>query len=548
MLRNPILIFTLILTIYMIWYEHTGNAPVLDRVSATTSYPLLLLGGGGLLVACECAMRMWRTENSEAIDVSPASEGVRTAALLMAASTPVVLGVIVQAATLVTQLLDRPVTELVPAELVTGPVAVAIMVAAGVAAGRWFPSRFTGPMVLVGGLVLSTVLSMYDLRRLVGEVLPWFGLYVPIDVYVPYQVMFRPAGSHLLYLFGILAVLAAVTILKGSTGKLAVSIGALVGVVLIGVGGMGQIREYRAYDEGARLAALLPPDAEYVCETEGVVEYCVLPGYQPWVGEWDALIQPVLDLVPTTVEAFTVRQYPTGLFDSLLLYGSRRDLAGNDLTTGVFWGRGAGTGQVGGDGHPFGMALGAAAWVTGFPRAGTEGGWVDLVDENGNYAGSEWTTDLDLVEPDQRSANECSAGNQGRAVVALWMAARASDVTEQHLRNLVEKPPYPLFEEFTDADGNPYTTFHGISDQMSVGQQYPWWPVVYFMSEAYYAYQLLELPEDQVRAVVAANWEMLTDPTTSTVTAVEVLGLDVVPGLEEASEDRFRFTRYSPCG
>jgi hypothetical protein len=64
--------------------------------------------------------------------------------------------------------------------------------------------------------------------------------------------------------------------------------------------------------------------------------------------------------------------------------------------------------------------------------------------------------------------------------------------------------------------------------------------------EAYYAYQLLDLPDDEVNRLILENWAFLTDPATDTREAIEVFGLEPVPGYDNYFPDEYTF--YPVCG
>lgn len=538
MLKSPVLWFTVVLAGLVMWMEHAGMAPVLNTASATTSLPLLLIGGGGLLVACESAMRMWRTEGSEAIDITPSSNSARTTAMLLAAITPVALAVFVQTAAVVGLMFDRPVTSLIFSELLTGPVVVVLMVALGVAAGRWFPSRFTGPLTLVAAVSVTLILSMSFLRQQFGEVSSWFGIYVRLDTNI--EGVFRPAFPHLIYLLGITGVLAALALARSwAANRLTPVALATVGGLLIAVGAIGQVSAYDNYDRETALDPLLPPQVEYVCETHSSVEYCVLPGYEAWIAEWEALVQPVLDLAPSeAVAPLLVRQYPGGLLDEML--GWRRpDLAGNHLATGVLWGRGPGV-RPSGESFPYGMALGAASWTVALPTELVRVVEVEIIAPEG-YSIEVPTTDIEGHPEEDTFLQFCTTVNQGRAVVALWMAAQASEEAKEYFLNEVGPMEYPIVDDGT------VMVWQRWMESFGNGQFHPWWPLNFQIHEAFYAKELLSQPAEEVRGILLANWEELVDPSTTTMRAVEIFGLRAIPGHDEFLSDLQNWYTYPPC-
>jgi hypothetical protein len=289
----------------------------------------------------------------------------------------------------------------------------------------------------------------------------------------------------------------------------------------------------------------MPPLADDVCQVRGSVEYCALAGYEAWIEEWAEMVEGVLDVAPdnVTFTQLAVRQYPTRLIDQ----GQSFTLEyGPGLAIGAWWNRAAG-GITQADAYPFAIALGAGSWAVGIPFERIPGRWVWEVDEAGNRISSEFVTGIEGVPKDEiEYAPYCSTLNQGRAMVALWMAAQVDQRTGEYLSNRLERTQAPLVEDFVDSDGSTLPVFQGMLEWMDNGQYYPWYLVLYWMHEAYYAHELLDRPAADVEALIAQNWETLTDPSTTTAEVVQLLGVDPVPGLSEwmaAHQDTF----YEPC-
>lgn len=535
--RHPATILGFVLAAWAMWALNTGQAPVLNRAGANTATPLVLLAGGGLVAVADSAVRLWKTERSEAIDVAPASARVRTLGLLLAAITPAVIALILQFSALGAMLFDQPVTSLDWWDTLTGPAVVAMASAAGVAAGRWVPSWFTGPLMLVVLGSGSVAVRSFEMRQSYGDWVAWLAPLVPLE-FDPVEIAFRPTGLHLLYVVALVGVFTATALIRGSgrrgwlpTVALLLSLGAVV------VLGASQAAAYADYDRSARIAEYLPPAAEYVCEEKGTVTYCAYPEYEPWIREWAVVVEPVLALAPEHLRdrALQVRQYPTRALD-LFFDGSEfgfEDEPG--LATGMWWGRGAGgiENRID-DAYPFGMALGTASWLVGLPLEPVAGTTEVIRDETGEIIRVEFLPGVEGANPDEITYRNCSTLDQGRAVVALWLAAQAGPVAEQHLRNLIEHSRFALTDTYTRIDGSGDTQdyFH-LYDELGVGQPYPWYALSFHLHEAYYAHQLLDRPDEQVLELIHANWELLTDPSTTTLQAIEVLAVEPLAGFEE---------------
>jgi hypothetical protein len=198
------------------------------------------------------------------------------------------------------------------------------------------------------------------------------------------------------------------------------------------------------------------------------------------------------------------------------------------LATGMWWGRQVGgDGDTWGDAYPFGMALGAAAWAVGLPLEPVAG-----IMEFPPNASPSFTPGTEGRSPDEISYQACETWNQGRAVVALWMASQASPETEQHLRNQIEQPRYPLIETIEDSQSDGTFTVYSFRDTIGVGQPYPWYALEFHKREAYYAYQLLGQPHTEVAEAIRTNWDVLTDPERTTMEALALLGVSPLADYE----------------
>lgn len=544
---HPATLIGFVLACVALWALNTGSAPVLNRAGATTSLPLALVAAGGMIAAADAAVRMWKTERSEALDVTPASERARTLGLLMASLGPLALALGLQAVALIGMSLDRPVTVLDWWDVLAGPLVVLLGTVIGVAAGRWAPSRLTGPVALVVVAAITITLSSYGVLQRAGLGARWLAPIVPLE-FDPYELSFRPTGAHALYLVGLIGVLVSVAALRGQMRHTWLPLAALLlslGLTVLSAG--AQFAAYEEFDYEATLARYVPPAAEYTCEVSGSVEYCAHPGYEEWIEEWEALVQPVLELAPQDVanRPLRVTQYPTQALDLLFDGSSGHDvdpLPG--LATGMWWGRRPGGNEWGGA-WPFGMALGTSAWAVGLPLELTKGQWITEYDENGDITSSEFVAGTEGVPEDQVASMVCTTLNQGRAMIALWMAAQASPVTEQHLRNKIEDPDQPIFEDWVNDEGETVTLYVGVAQSFDVGQPYPWYALDFANHEAYYAYQLLDLPNEEVATLILRNWDYLTDPTTDTREALQVFGLEPVPGYNNYFPDDYTF--YPVC-
>ncbi len=515
-LLHPATLIAFAVAVYAMWALHNVEAPVLNRVSASSVLPVLIFAAGLLIATSEASMRVWKTDQSEALDVAPTPPRVRTIGLLLAALAPVLVAVAFQGAAVMVMTLDQPVTAIDLWDVLAGPVLAAWAVILGVAVGRWVPTRFTGPLTVVAMVSVLVILDMYFLRRRFGVLPRWFGPFVPLD-WEPVEISFRPTREHLIYLLGLVGVFAVVALLRGPSGRRTVLYGALVAsLVVVGIGVQGQRAAYALFDRATVLASYMPPQADYICARIGGVEYCALPGYERWIEEWAANVGPVLDIAPQDAwpESRQVKQYPTRLMDQ----GQSFELTYEPgVATGLWWSRGPG-GVRQADAHKFGMSLGTAGLAVGLSSERIAGVWTEVRTGDGEGEYYLEFVPVDEVAPgveDEISYYRyCDTMHQGRAVVALWLAGSVSDSHRQYLDNRIE----------------------GMNEWLDNGQYYPWYLWEFKIQEVYYARQLLDRPQPQVRSLVSEHWATLTDPATTTAQAVRLLGMDLLPGHEEWTE------------
>jgi hypothetical protein len=126
------------------------------------------------------------------------------------------------------------------------------------------------------------------------------------------------------------------------------------------------------------------------------------------------------------------------------------------------------------------------------------------------------------------------------------MASQASPVTEQHLRNQIEQPRNRLIETIEDSQTDGTFTVYNFWDTIGSGQAYPWYALEFHKREAYYAYQLLDQPHSEVAEAIHDNWNVLTDPETTTVEALALLGVSPLADYER-SHDGSMFDRQPAC-
>jgi hypothetical protein len=513
LLRHPAVLAATALSVWLLWRWGKGTVPVLHYADIATQFPLAPLAGAALLGTNLAVLRPHRDGAVDLYGATRLSLARRTLAHLLSVLPLAALGGVLVVADLA-WLAGVPGSVGTPhvAEAATGPALIVLGGWLGVLLGRVWRSVAVAPLVLVGLAVGSlTLADLYmgghDQRSWV-----WLGtLLRPVTLDPPPAALLgRPASWHLVYLLGAAVVLGALAV-WGSQAQARVrrraqaATGAVVVAALAVTTGAAvvQTRPTSPALAARRLAAASNPAAHQVCQRRGPAVYCVFPGFEPQIGLWEPTVRAVLAGVPPAAAAravpVTVAQrigWPR-LFedeDSLALAQPR---AGDRPVApiGTAWGR---------DGQALAttqarLASNVAARVTGPPD--------HLPQPSGGQP-----------KPSAGSAAELPPPNPGcnaRAVVALWLAARASPHAAAGLRQQVTDGRYPPIVFTND-----------------VGFDEPIWG----LREAEFALALLERPSDQVARTLWRHWDLLMAPATTLERLGELVGAQPPPHRTSAPE------------
>lgn len=311
MLRNPLAWVGVAVSVGWAVFELREQAPVLNRVSvmlAWTMIPLALTVG---MVAGWAVLRAKGRTDADPPAVLPLGMAQRTGGVIVGLVYPALLTVGVQAGLLAWTFTRNPVTAVVWAELLAGPVFVVLAGTVAAAASRWVPHSAT-PLLAVlglGGVLVSFPYRAEEWGRRVG--VEWLApLAWPQDI-MPYELAFRPSGRHLAYLAALVLSIAGIAFVshRKSSWPLLV-VGPVVAVIL----GTAQLGEVPSEQRVAALDRLVGNEADLECEHNGVVEYCAMPGYAGWIQYWVEYVGPVVAAAPASAaEGLQVRQYPVPL-------------------------------------------------------------------------------------------------------------------------------------------------------------------------------------------------------------------------------------------
>jgi hypothetical protein len=513
LLRHPAVLAATALSVWLLWRWGKGTVPVLHYADIATQFPLAPLAGAALLATNLAVLRPHRDGAVDLYGATRLSLARRTLAHLLSVLPLAALAGVLVVADLA-WLAGVPGSVGAPhvAEAATGPALIVLGGWLGVLLGRVWRSVAVAPLVLVGLAVGSlTLADLYigghDQRSWV-----WLGtLLRPVTIDPPPAALLgRPAGWHLVYLLGAAVVLGALAVWRSQAQARArrraqAVTGAVVVAALAVTTGAAvvQTRPTSPALAARRQAAATDPAAHQVCQRRGPAVYCVFPGFEPQIGLWEPTVRAVLAGVPPAAAAravpLTVAQrigWPR-LFEEEGEEGEEASVAGDQgragdrpvAPIGTAWGR---------DGQALAttqarLASNVAARVTGPP------------DHPPQPSGEQ-------PKPSPGSAAELPPPNPGcnaRAVVALWLAARASPHAAAGLRQQVTDGRYPSIVFTNDVD---------VDDT--------WWGV----REGRFALALLERPGDQVTQTLWRNWDLLMSPATTLERLGELLGVQPPPG------------------
>jgi hypothetical protein len=534
MLRHPLIVLGALsgsgALIFMTWNE----APVLNRHDSAVAEALIPVAATLLIVAHFASMRAVRSRATDLYDASPTSNTIATTGLLLAVGWVAAASLLLQLALLGYMETAGAVGAPRPPALLVGPAGVLFAGALGVALGRWTPWLGASPLALIALVAISAlVLSDAYAHPMRG----WLAPFVMSDAWGGgvSEFALRPHGPHLLYVVG-LATMAAFAALARYRRAI---FGALACVAVIGTTAAGyvQVQEPTAAEFEAVRQRLLHPDWMRACEEIASVRYCVFSGYEPWTNHWRRVVTPILAAVPPADRpALTIAQLPTEneIYEAGWQGGSvraytryRRTRPSTEVNPSLRWARNS---RLGDAEIALGVRIASHA-------VGIEDGFVIT---EADVAGFKRPRRFGLRIG--KVARTCTTLDQGRSVVALWMAASATPEAQDAFERAQAGVSSDAASSFDPVqwgiDGYGWNYF---------GEQTIYWGT----REALYAEQLLARDDAEVRSSLARNWGSLIDPDTTTDEAAALLGLQPLPSLNEImARPNFRTERYVgsvPC-
>lgn len=532
LLRHPASLVGAVLALAVPVVASWTDVPVLNRYDALAVESLIPFGCGILIAAHLGTMRAQRHRTTELFDSVATSKSLMTTGHLIASAYAAAFALVLVLAELAYLKAIGGVTVPRPEIVLTGPALIAFAASLGVALGRWAPHLFIAPLALAGivGICTTLTTNTYAHDR---ELL---SLWVPSEVVngTVSEFSVRPYEWRLAYIAGLALVAAAAAFAHPRRHRV---VAAGVGILLvIGTGYAGA----RTMEHLPRRTLIAEAEAasdelrDRACREHAAVRYCAFEGYESWIDRWRAPVEGVLAAVPAAARPvdLQIAQLPgDGQLDydggnAVLARRMRREMnRGTEVNPSFSWGRRADEGK-----SELALALAAAVRATAIDTR------FRLTEAD--TAGMKKPQRFGL-KPGRRYQS-CTTLEQGRSIVALWLAARATPGTETAFRAVYSRSPY-----LADPDGGG-TYFEpqlwGLDEY--VYETIGWVAITWGTREAAYAVDLLQRDEAEVRAAIAADWPRLTDPATTTDEAAAILGLSPLVPLEVAIDNWDYFRRF----
>ncbi|MEV4705652.1 hypothetical protein [Actinoplanes sp. NPDC049316] len=284
--------------------------PRWDVFTANSGMASLVLAGFLVLIGHLAASRDHRHGSTEFARTLPSPARRRTVGLLALVPAAGLVAASAVLAELILLLPSWPVGAFDPWLIGVAVVIPMVGAAVGVAVGRWLPSTATGPLTLFG---LAAVLAILPVLGSSADALPWLLFPVVLDENVA-PTMPRPTGAHLLYLVALLVAVVAGALLRHR--RLLTSIVMAVALVLA-VAAVQRQRDERVPTGPETALPYLDESAQH-CERRGLVTYCALHGYGPWISLWRDAIDPVVRALPPGVTDLPLVRQGTGPATSVI--------------------------------------------------------------------------------------------------------------------------------------------------------------------------------------------------------------------------------------
>lgn len=488
-LRRPVTWIGFLASLWQLWSMVGTWAPVLERDSINLAGGLLPLMAAALLVTFSATLR--ERDAVELLEPLPGGRNRRLAGIYLGNMAAFVgLGLVAQTAGIVYLLVGGPIGSFNWWEIAAGPAAIAMTAAIGMILGRRIPHPVVAPAMLLG-LAYYQAVSAPDTswdwwhEMGLGFLAPW----MPFHPFRPLETIAdRPSVLRVAYFLLASAALVFWS-MKLSRSRRALLIGGTAALV-VGLGiTMASIDLVGGWNE------FPPASANQICVEADSVEYCAYPATEEWIPRWQQVVSDVDALFPVDLELTVQRPINTSWDDN-----SGVPQTGHVIMTTLLWDR-AGALPL----AAFDLALPAAQSAVGLPTQPTDREYTIEEIEALIADNPQMPPDFfwDMLERGEMTRSACSAQDQARAVVAVWLAGVAVPGSE------------PIFAH--RAAGT--------------------WPEVFFPGHAWngidvlavdfaLARDMLALPAPSVHAELQARWSEVLDPATTAADLASWFGLE----------------------
>lgn len=490
---------------------------VYDRNDVDLIIYLVPYAWGTLIASNLLTLRSRRWGSDELLGTTPIPQRSRTVAHLLA---PIGLlpgaAVLLAVAFAIGTVSGRAVGTPRPWVVVTGLLLVVGGGGVGVAVARWLPRPVFGWVAVLVTIVLQVNFGQLDPRW------RWlhFSMYGNQAINYPNLAADHHA-AHAAYLVAGIVFVAAVALARDGVDRNVASIGIAALAVLV-LTGVAQTRPPSSTDAAAFAKRLEDPGATQICERPGAFTVCADPAYVDFLVYWREPVEGVLRRVPSGAVApgLTIRQRP--MIDarislpnevSELVDPSKAWPDDAEVSVSNQWALPSPDASPDPARFQLSLAFRTASATLGLapdarwsPTSATSGDW----------------TRIPLAEPQSQRPitgplSPCLAGD-ARAVVATWLAGQATPATRQELRRRAGEV---VGYEWTD---NPITFDAVYTYSEELPSVLPEQGVAINGADVVAATALLDRPDDEVAAVLAAHWNQLGRSAETTVTVVELLG------------------------
>jgi hypothetical protein len=553
LIRHPVFFVGGLLSLALFGLLTWQAAPVLHRDDTYVAGALLPLAAATLMVTNLAASRAARNGTDELYDGTVTSSALRTAGHLLSLTFAVGAAAGLVCVMFIYMLLDAPAGTPRIAEILTGPVTVALLGAVGIALGRWKPHPALGPIAVVALialeiLLIQPVIGLEGTNGGMASRAPWFAPWVPLSLTgeVPPELVIRPAAWHLFYLVGLVVLFAGLALARQGLPRPVIAL-LVAGTAGTAVGLVGQLTPPGPAQRAALVAFVEEPKQNQVCEQRRGITYCAYPAYVPWIDRWAKPIEGALKRIPPDArpQGVVVRQtfgsyfegptdLPPATVDKIQRADRARVRAGGTDTiwTRTDWGRGETEGQ-----YEIGLALDVAIEAVGLPTTRPEMRLspedIALLKETViPTVPRKFRAKAERRLQPGRGGRGCNTAGQARATIAWWIAAQATHATRATVARVATDSPYGLW--IYEYEGKRIATYLGpFTPLYPLNPPQMWDRVTFTDAEFHYTAKLLERPTNEVATFVTERWDDLTAPTARTESFLEEMGITRHPTIKE---------------